>query len=129
MDVMALRRSLLMQMIGGEDVPMVKIGEYTVPESWENDTKGNPVTIAQTVLNGLVDKPALYILDFVGNEASNNTYYAWLAIYMLSDLTTINTGMAIRNKTDPNNRTINASTSFWASAGTKINIYRMEYTK
>ena len=55
MDVMNLRRMLLMQLMnGGEDMEFVK--SYTVEESWENDTKGNPVNITRTILDGVSNK-------------------------------------------------------------------------
>lgn len=128
---MELRRGLMMGMAESA-IKLLKVGSYTVEESWENDTKGNADTVFKTVVSPYLDeKPSLYFLLFVGNNASNATYRCDNMV-VVANATASNVvvngnyaGGAVRyNKKQYRNIALNAST--WASAGTVIEIYKAD---
>lgn len=130
MDVMQLRRGLMMGM-AELPIKLLKVGTYTVEESWENDTKGNAAAICRTVVAPYLDgKPSMYFLRFVGNNASNPTYrcdYMALLTNASANMT-INANYAgsIARYNRSQYRNIAENTSTWASAGTVIEIYKTD---
>ena len=113
-------------MTNSQIVTSQKIGEYTVPESWENDTSGNPISIYNVLNNTFgIDKSTLagneaYIFVFENNKAGN--YYVNM-IYLLN--TNVQSYVLRNNKSAF--RQFAQSTSTWASEGTKINVYKLQY--
>lgn len=106
-----------------ESGPRMKlIKSYTVPESWENDTKGNPPKIVETVLPDWQDElNTVYWLLFVDNHAQNAQYKAdgilWGGKLINMGYTIRASRTAIRNNV--------SGTSAWASAGTIIKVYQI----
>ena len=127
MDVMNLRRMLLMQLMnGGEDMEFVK--SYTVEESWENDTKGNPVNITRTILDGVSNKKIkeIFILMMRGNAASNYNYKCDAIVVSCNDSMSVANGYIIRaNWTQA--RDYATSSSSWVSQGTVIDVYKTSF--
>ena len=125
MDVMSLRRMLLMQLVnGGEDMEFVK--SYTVEESWENDTKGNPVNIGRTILDGVSNKKLkeIFILMMRGNAASN--YKCDAVVVSCNDSMSVAQGYIIRaNWTQ--GRDYATSPSSWVSQGPVIDVYKTSF--
>lgn len=121
---MELRRRLLTMLKGGSEMELIKT--YVVPESWENDTKGNPVAIFSTVLSDITDMTLheQYILLFKNNNANDSVYRCnLLAISSNSTKSQVN-GYCIRSDWSQA-RSYGASTSSWASQGTIIEVYKL----
>ncbi len=113
-------------------IKLLKVGTYTVAESWENDTKGNADTIFKTVASPYLDgKPSLYFLLFVGNNASNAGYRCdnMVAVVNATASNIAANGNYAGGAARYNNtqcRNILSNTSTWVSAGTVIEIYKAD---
>ena len=99
------------------------ISTYTLEESWENDTLGNPVTIIDTLLPNLnsYSPKDIFLLIFNNNNATNNSYKV---DYIVTSNVT-GSGFTVRNNYTAS-RANGSGTSSWASIGTIGNIYRIK---
>lgn len=128
---MELRRGLMMGM-AESSIKLLKVGTYTVEESWENDTEGNATAICMTVVAPYIDgKPSMYFLSFVGNNAINQNYRCDFISFLtnasannMADSVNYAGGVARYNRSQY--RTISKNTSAWVSAGTVIEIYKID---
>ena len=104
------------------------ISTYTLEESWENDTLGNPVTIINTLLPNLNSYSPQYIflLVFKNNNATNNNYKVdYILTANVSADSSSKGGFTVRNNYT-SSRQNNTATSSWASIGTIVNIYKIK---
>ena len=128
MDVMGLRRGLLMGM-ANNDISVEFVKDYTVTESWENDSLGNPITIFQTLglsTDDLSDLSQVFVMIFKNNHASNTLYKCDCIIRTKGDSTAALGSYVLRNNKS-GVRGFSSSTSSWASIGTVIKIYKVVY--
>lgn len=115
---------------GGGDSPFTveKIKTYTVEESWENDTKGNPVAIFTALgldINDLTNYSETFLCIFKNNNVSNQykcdfiQYLKWTSTRTYGAYVCRGNYTATRDSNDTN-------TSAWASIGTTIDIYKVK---
>ena len=122
MDLMEVRRQMMgvIAMAGWQ-----YIKTYTVPESWENDNKGNAYAVIRTVMQGeQTDIHDLYALLVENNTAQS--YVCNCIIFSATDITKAEGSMGgalIRNNYT-NVRNISASSSSWISQGATIKVYK-----
>lgn len=112
---------------GGYD-NMQFIKNYTVTESWENDTKGKLIPIYNAVIgNDLTfnDGKKICLMVMTGNTASSyrcNAIFMSMAAPPDASNNNLNAGGIIRQDwVGP--RSMNTATSAWVSAGTVIKVY------
>ena len=121
MDLMSIRRGLLMMLVEGGTSDMELIKTYTVPESWETDAKGNPVTIMQTVFTS-EERNAFDLNDYIVMKIENNTnssnYKANWMIVAARD----NYGVCFRGTNTYRN--VGSNTSFYISNGATLKFYK-----
>ena len=127
MDVMEIRRRLLMQMIGGDDLEF--IGQVTIAESRENDSTGNASAILDDYVYSLLTNYTdvnVFIVIAENNQASQYILRKMAFIGAHKNFVA-NTGSVLRQASNQSYsvRQISASTSSWCSQGTILKIYRM----
>lgn len=116
-----------MALAGGNGMKLIKT--YVVPESWENDSKGNTLTIFNTIMDGeTISMHDIYIF-VVENNSTTNTNYKGSAMVVVSKVVGNSTdiaGAAVRNNWY-NVRSISSNISFWISQGATIKVYKEEF--
>ena len=124
---MRIRRELLGLEEWIKTMKLVKT--YTVPESWENDTKGNTLAIYDLLLKEYVETSATYnvvVAIFENNQASRTNYKADF-ICATGSSNGIYGGssgvLSVRNERTNCATGLIATRSLWASQGTVIKIY------
>lgn len=122
MDLMSIRRGLLMMLVEGGTSDMELIKTYTVPESWETDAKGNPISMINTIFTNTeisnFDNNDYLIFIFENN--TNNSNYK--ANWMLTNGRNAAYGAVFRGSNQY--RSVANSTSFYASTGTVIKVFK-----
>ena len=105
------------------------LGEFTVAESRENDSLGNPQKILDDyVANVMVDydRSTVFLLVAENNAASN--YILQKMIWIGNDTSVIgNAGSVLRRQSGEYIiRNLAVSTSAWCSIGTVLKLYRVK---
>lgn len=116
------------QAVGLNSNTIQLISTYTLEESWENDTLGNPVTIINTLLPNLSSYSPQYIflLVFKNNNATNKNYKVdYILTANVAADNNSKGGFTVRNNYTAS-RQNNTATSSWASIGTIVNIYKLK---
>lgn len=115
---------------GGSCSPFTveKIKTYTVEESWENNTKGNPVAIFTALgldRNDLTNYSETFLCIFKNNNVSNQ--YKCNFIQYSKDTSASSYGTYVCRNNYTSIRTATSSAiSAWASIGTTIDVYKVK---
>lgn len=106
---------------------MKLIKTYVVPESWENDTKGNPQTIFNTIMSGeTATTHEIYVFVVLNNTASQQNYAGNVIIMVSNNFGSNDTfGAVVRNNWQ-NVRQGISGISFWISQGATVKVYKMD---
>ena len=128
MELMEIRRRLLMQESGGGEEGMKLVRTYVVPESWEDLTYGNTQYAYNTIIKDLLEANSsanTYIAVYENNNASQTNYKA---DYMIA--TGFGAGNSIYFQSVRNNRSVvatalNTTRQFFASQGTTVKVYEL----
>lgn len=116
---------------GGGSDHLTFVREYIVPESWENDTQGNPVAIFNAVFGDITQEDGfVYFIVMIGNNASQINYrgdliYKANKVWLSSDRATMNISGAWRNNFTIY-RAFNTDSSIWVSQGTVLRAYTLD---
>ena len=105
-----------------------KIKTYTVEESWENDTKGNPVAIFTALglnRNDLTNYSETFLCIFKNNNVSNQ-YKCDFIQYSKETAASAEGTYACRNNYTSVRGANSTGTSTWASIGTTIDVYKVK---
>ena len=121
MDLMSIRRGLLMMLVEGGTSDMELIKTYTVPESWETDAKGNPVSIMNALLPS-EEKSLFDYSDFVVCVVENNTNTSNYACKWLISAARDNYGVYLRGTSQY--RSFSSNNSCYISSGATIKVYK-----
>ena len=104
-----------------------KIKTYTVEESWENDTKGNPVAVFAKLgldRNDLTNYSETFLCIFKNNVSKQ--YKCDFIQYSKENSASAEGTYACRNNFTSVRIANSASTSTWASIGTTIDVYKVK---
>jgi len=97
------------------------IKTYTVTESWQNDTLGNPVTIYNTILSDVTTTNSDMFVCIVKNNLDTSSYSANDFVYTANGTN----GFFHRNNWTAV-RSISTEMSSWISQGATIDIYKID---
>ena len=116
------------QMAGIGNIKVDFIKSYVVQESWENDTKGNPITIFSALGLSTDDLSAaqVYVMLFKNNNVSN-TIYKCDYIYRAKNTNNRELGSYVVRNNKSAYREFSSDISTWASIGTVIEVYKITY--
>ena len=113
---------------GGSLFTVEKIKTYTVEESWENDTKGNPVAIFTALgldRNDLTNYSETFLCIFKNNNVPNQ-YKCNFIQYSKTTGAPSEGAYVCRNNYTSAKIANSSATSAWASIGTAIDVYKVK---
>ena len=100
---------------------MELIKTYTVPESWETDAKGNPISIMNALLSS-EERQSFGYNDFLVCVVENNTNTSNYTCKWIISIARDNYGVILRGASQF--RAFASNTSCYISSGATIKVYK-----